>query len=91
MNGFLDLMCVQPITNTPNKLCAMENISTYFTRPIAISVQFAGDAECSHPFVMQNTMDTAVAYEELFDCCPESQCLFPLKPLKINMNKAEEM
>ena len=83
--------CVQPITNTPIKLCATENISTYLTRPFVIpeSLLLAQSTECSHPFVMQNTMDTAVAYEGMFSCCPESQCLFPLEPLKI-MNKANK-
>ena len=86
-NGFLD-WCVQPITNTSTKLCATENISTYISKPSAIRDVF-DNVECSHPFVMQNTMDTAVAYEGMFGCCPESQCLFPLKPLKI-MNKANK-
>ena len=87
-NGFLD-WCVQPITNTPNKFCATENISTYISKPGVIRPPFE-NVECSHSFVMQNTMDTAVAYQGMFSCCSESQCLFPLKPLKI-MNKANEM
>ena len=81
--------CVRPITHTPTKLCATENISTYISKPSAIR-EFFEHVECSHPFVMQNTMDTAVAYEGMFSCCPESQCLFPLEPLKI-MNKFNKM
>ena len=87
-NGLFE-WCVQPITKTTTKLCATENISTYLTKPFAISDIFE-IVECNHPFVMQNTMDIAVAYEGMFSSCPESQCLFPLKPLKI-MNKANKM
>ena len=83
-NDFLK-WCVWPITNTPTKLCATENISTYISKPIVIRPHLES-VQCSHPFVMQNTMDTAVAYEEMFGCCPESQCLFPLESLKI-MNR----
>ena len=95
-NQFLD-WCVQPITNISTKLCAMENISTYLSKPVAIQrFSIIGNLElaleCSHPFVMQNTMDTAVAYEGMFSSCPEShmQCLFPLESLK-TMSKANEM
>ena len=39
---------------------------------------------------MQNTMDTAVAYEGMFGSCPEAQCLFPLTPLP-SVNNEDEM
>ena len=79
----------QPVKNIGNQFCATESNSTYFSQPVTIEDNFIHDVRCSHPFVMQNNIDTAVAYEGMFRCCPESKCLFPLKPLKI-MNSANK-
>ena len=82
--------CIQPVISTGNHLCATESNSTYLSQPVAIGDNFIDNVECSHPFVMQNTMDTAVAYEGKFGSCPEAKCLFPLTPLP-SVNNEDEL
>ena len=82
--------CIQPVISTGNHLCATASNSTYLSQPVAIDGDFIDNVDCSHPFVIQNTMDTAIAYEGIFGCCPVSQCLFPLTPLP-SVNNEDEM
>ena len=88
--SLINQWCIQPVISTGNQLCATKSNSTYLSQPVAIEDGLIDNLMCSHPFVKQNTMDTAIAYEGMFGSCPESQCLFPLTPLP-SVNNEDEM
>ena len=90
-SSLINQWCIQPVISAGNQLCTIaESNSMYLSQPVAIEAGLIDNVECSHPFVIQNTMDTAVAYEGMFGSCPEAQCFFPLTPLP-SVNNEDEM
>ena len=72
-------------------ICAAEGATrTYLSEPVAMISTTNNTTEhvgCNHSFATHNVMEMSIAYEENFMSCPESQCLFPLLPLRLSDKK----